>query len=315
MKYIINDNQNRIFQNRFYDFETEDLISPIETSNYAIIQVAQSYYSRGFSIDDHHQLCDLELTFSDLNGLMCSVDGNFENVDKHYLHISFKGERHALNSRKSSRFYTLAINFKSSPCAPMLDAIREKSKMHRTIYIPEIAQSLSDIINEFKQSEADFLLNHLDSLITIVLVKLIRTGRETTTEEIATYDEKLSAMINYINSNFLQLSSLGELASAFGYTYSHLSKIFKKEHGVTPCHYLMSKKADYACRLLESGESLEEIAELLGYSSVFNFSRFFKDRIGVPPTEYKKNIKEPRTNEKSIINTISFNICYFPLWL
>jgi len=73
MKYIIQNNDQRIFQNRFYDLETKALLSPIETQNYTIIQVAESYYTHDFFIDNHQQFCDLELTFSHINGLLCAA--------------------------------------------------------------------------------------------------------------------------------------------------------------------------------------------------------------------------------------------------
>lgn len=288
MKYIIKNQDRHIFQNRFYDFDTENLLSPIETQNYSIIQVAQSYYNHGFTLKDHHQVCDLELTFSHMNGLLCATNGVYERVDKHKLYLSFHADIHALQSRSSARFQTLAINVKEGPSRAMLSAIQEKAQQQRTFYVPDIFDCLSRILSEFKLSDAVFFENNLDCLITSVLVKLARYGAEETLAEIPSYDEKLSAMKDYIDARFLQLYALEELSSVFGYTYSHISKAFKKTHGITPSNYLLSKKMAYACTMLEDGAKLEEIAEILGYSTAFNFSRAFKTYTGVSPDAYKK---------------------------
>lgn len=291
MKYIVQNQDQRIFQNRFYDFETEKLLSSIETQNYIIIQIAESYFTHGFSIDDHHQFCDLELTFSHVNGLMCSTNGVFEKVDKHGLYLSFKEESHALKSRKSSRFQTLAINFKNGPCLSIFRAIKEKSKEQRTFCIPDLFACLTEIVTESKLSDAQFFENNLDCLITSALVKITRYGMEKPLDEILSYDEKLSAMMNYIETHFLQICSLEELSSVFGYTYSHISKVFKKAFGITPRDYLLSKKTEYACTLLRDGAKLDEITEILGYSTIFNFSRSFKTKTGLSPNAYRKQFK------------------------
>ncbi len=291
MRYIIKNHDYRIFQNRFFDLESGKLLSPIETQNYTIIQVAESYYTHDFLIDNHQQFCDLELTFSHMNGLMCSINGVFKTVDKNELHLTFSGEMHTLKSRRSARFQTLAINFKDGPCLPLLHAIKEKAKEQRTFRIPEIFGCLTEVISEFMRSDAPFSENHLDCLITSVLVKFTRCGMAESLDEISSYDVKISTMKNYIDTRFLQICCLEEMSYVFGYTYSHISKVFKKTYGVTPSKYLLEKKAGYACNLLKEGAKLEEIADILGYSTTFNFSRAFKNQTGLSPNAYRKQQK------------------------
>ena len=129
MKYIIKNQDSHVFQNRFFDLTTKQLLSPIETQNYVVIQVAQSHYNRGFSTAEHNQFCDLELTFSHTNSLLCSADTAFEKVDKFGIHLSLKGESHALKSTKKAFFQTLAINFKDGPSHELLHVIKEKAKI------------------------------------------------------------------------------------------------------------------------------------------------------------------------------------------
>ena len=242
-----------------------------------------------FSIKDHLQVSDLELTFSHMNGLRCSTDGNFETVDKHGLYLSFKGERHALNCRRRCHFQTLAINFKDEACLALLQAVKEKSKNQRTFCVPEIFACLTELITEFTLLDAPFFESHLDSLITSALVRFIRSGMTEALDEIPSYDMKISSIKNYIDTRFLQVCSLEELSYAFGYTYSHISKIFKKNYGTTPSNYLLSKKMEYACTLLQEGAKLDEIADILGYSTAFNFSRAFKSHTGISPSKYRKH--------------------------
>ena len=55
---------------------------------------------------------------------------------------------------------------------------------------------------------------------------------------------KTAAMKKYIDTRFLEICSLEELSYHFGYTYSYLSKTFKKTYGVTPVEYILKKKID-----------------------------------------------------------------------
>ena len=288
MKYIVRDKDSRIFQNRFYDFGTKQLLSPIETQNYVVVQVAQSLYNRGFSTAEHNQFCDLELTFSHANSLSCSRGTTFEKVDKFGLYISLKGESHALKSTKKAAFQTLAINFKEGPLRPLLHSISEKTKTKRVFYAPSLVAPIDKILNEFRLSNAMFFEMNLDALITSVLVRITRLDTEETLDEILSYDEKMSAMKTYIDTHFLQIFSLDELSSAFGYSYSHISKSFKKTYEITPSEYLAKKKNEYACGLLSDGARLDEVSDILSYSSAFNFSRAFKAQNGISPSEYKK---------------------------
>ena len=289
MKYIIKNQDERIFQNRFFDFETKELLSPIETQNYTIIQVAESNYTHGFFIQDHRQFCDLEITFSYMNGLMCAANGVYETVDKHGLYLSFKGEVHALKCRRRSRFQTLAINIKDGPCSRLLDALKEKGR--RSFSISDISACLTELIAEFTRADAPFLENKLDCLITSALVKLARYGMAEELEEIPAFDLNVSSVKNYLDTHFLQISSLEELSYVLGYTYSHISKAFKKAYAITPSAYLLAKKNEYACTLLKEGAKLEEIADILGYSTAFNFSRAFKQQTGLSPSAYRKQNK------------------------
>lgn len=100
--------------NHFWDCSAGLPTAPVETQNYIIIQVAESYYKSHFCTENHLQCCDLEITYALTNGLTCATDDLTETVDKNECYLSFRNDCHELSSRRGCRFQTLAINFKGA---------------------------------------------------------------------------------------------------------------------------------------------------------------------------------------------------------
>ena len=75
------------------------------------------------------------------------------------------------------------------------------------------------------------------------------------------------------------------------FSKSYLKKLFKNATGYSIMDYYTHLKIERAKILIKSGEmSVSEIAELLGYSSIHYFSRVFKKKTGLSPTEYKSTL-------------------------
>ena len=70
----------------------------------------------------------------------------------------------------------------------------------------------------------------------------------------------------------------------------HMIRIFKKEIGMTPYHFLKRFRLKKACELLiYSQKSTKEVAQEVGYSSVGGFVSQFKQEYRVTPVEYQQS--------------------------
>ena len=87
---------------------------------------------------------------------------------------------------------------------------------------------LSEIITEFVQTESSFSVEYLDSLITMILIKIARYGEVLAKSDILSTQDLIPAIINYIDSHFLEIYSLEELSTQFGYNYGHMQNISQK---------------------------------------------------------------------------------------
>ena len=72
-----------------------------------------------------------------------------------------------------------------------------------------------------------------------------------------------------------------------------MSKIFKKETGITPKEYLVQKRMKKAKHLLRTrGNTVSDVAAETGYDNLSYFIRQFQRYYGVTPKQYKKQKAE-----------------------
>lgn len=82
---------------------------------------------------------------------------------------------------------------------------------------------------------------------------------------------------------------LNALAAAVGTNARRLSSAFKHCAGVTVFDFLREERMKEARRLLsESTLDIGAIALALGYSNTANFSTAFRDRFGMPPSQFRR---------------------------
>lgn len=82
------------------------------------------------------------------------------------------------------------------------------------------------------------------------------------------------------------------LADRMHVSESTLSKRFRAETGMSPGVYLEQLVIQKACRLLiEEDKSMAQIAEELGFSDQFYFTKYFKRKMHMPPSVYRRQMR------------------------
>lgn len=103
-------------------------------------------------------------------------------------------------------------------------------------------------------------------------------------------DERVrQALIRLENFPFHQGFSEGDLARECGLSVNQLNRLFKRETGDSPFQYydrLRLERARHA--LSETAMQVKEIAYELGFSSSPHFTNWFKQRVGVSPSRFRK---------------------------
>ena len=98
----------------------------------------------------------------------------------------------------------------------------------------------------------------------------------------------ISACKEYIYSHIKQRITIEDLADEIGVSANYLSRLFKKETGISVSSYIREKKIELAKNLLKFSEySMSEIAYRLSFSSQSHFIQQFRDVVGMTPKKYR----------------------------
>lgn len=95
--------------------------------------------------------------------------------------------------------------------------------------------------------------------------------------------------ILFINNSIGKQITRGHLAEKAGVTEDYLTRIFHEEMGMSLWDYLNSYRMFYAIRqLLQTDDSVREIADKAGFPDAAYFSRVFHKQFGVAPGQVRK---------------------------
>ena len=78
----------------------------------------------------------------------------------------------------------------------------------------------------------------------------------------------------------------------FNLNEKYISTLFKAEYNITPSRYVGELRLNMAKNLMQNNPEIrvKDVAELVGFTDYFYFSRVFKSHEGVTPSQYIKSI-------------------------
>lgn len=107
-------------------------------------------------------------------------------------------------------------------------------------------------------------------------------------KESAEYNEKIAAVLSYINEHLSEELSVDELAARSYLSRYHFMRLFKAQTGCTVHNYIRQKRLNLAARLIREGMPAGRAASECGFSDYSAFHRAFTQTFGVSPGRIKK---------------------------
>lgn len=100
---------------------------------------------------------------------------------------------------------------------------------------------------------------------------------------------RLSPALAFINQNYDKNITNEQLSALCDLSTTHFRRLFKEQMGLSPMQYRENIRLHWAIKLLESQMfTISEVADKLGYSDIYHFSKVIKRHTGNPPSYYKK---------------------------
>ena len=147
------------------------------------------------------------------------------------------------------------------------------------------AYSMSDYYikkaDELRQIEAVSALH--DEMALAYAMRMRKLAKD------AVYSRPVTECIEYILEHLDKRIKMEDLCTHTGLSSSYISRLFKKETGVTVTEYILQKKLETAKNMLDySSYPVTWIASTLAFPSQSYFSKVFKSEYGISPARYRK---------------------------
>lgn len=261
-------------------------------------QLGRLVCSPGHVIESHTHLNWFELT--------SIVDGEGEiygghtkvNVKKGEIFLSFPCEIHKIVSSVDKpltfdhfAFYTTDKNYNEQLEILMASYADARKRVFKSYLVKEMLGSCVDEVAH----GAKFRKDYLESGFSLVLLELLKVFEVKRTAVFVSDDgyqnpEKLCVAVkNYIDTHLFSIKNLCDLSDMCGYNYSYLSSLFKRITGTTLSDYYRHRRFESAKLMIRENKlKIGEISNLLGYNSVYAFSKAFKDEFGISPKKFYK---------------------------
>ena len=282
--------------NRKYYLNKHYLASPRTFGACRLYQIGRLFCSESTRISKHAHIYWFELTVvTEGRGTVFTNDIGVP-VRRGDIYLSFPCDFHAITPDPGDplKYDFFAFGVDREDWSADLERIMQARMAadRRVIRDDTISALVANAIGEISHDDR-YSEDLISSIFSQVIIRLIRgfLDKPVADAHSVVTDKKALCyrLMNYIDTHIYTMTGLEELADLTNYNYSYLSALFRRETGGTLTDYYRSRRLETARLLIVKNElSITHIADLLNYSSIYTFSRAFKDLYGSSPEQYRK---------------------------
>ncbi len=204
-----------------------------------------------------------------------------------YLPANYAPYEYTISTENAKELCTLQIEFEIKD-AQTGEALRfsERPTHLRFSDRADFEQSMRALISSYASSLTSSKHETISELYR--LFSLCEKAGEIDTVKKA--KKNIAPAVKYIEQNYNKKINVGELANLAGISQSQLRRDFNAVFGMAPMKYKRKIILKMAKRMINADEfKIGEIAEMLGFVDVYEFSHFFTKETGLSPKEYYRS--------------------------
>ncbi|MBP6346192.1 MAG: helix-turn-helix domain-containing protein [Neisseriaceae bacterium] len=187
-----------------------------------------------------------------------------------------------------SRYYKRY--FQHSFCLPSPSATSPQSK-----HLHTLKNLLTKLLLTHSHGHDDFALlaaNQCLSEILLILVLYFKTENPSAQRRNSAFSKRINKVMALLDSRYPLNLSLTEIAQAEHISLAYLSRLFKKEVGLSFRQYVLNLKFEHAVRdLVDTAKPLYQIAQEHGFHSTKPFIQRFKQTYQQTPNQFRAHYK------------------------
>ncbi len=186
------------------------------------------------------------------------------------------------------RYVTVSFDLRGGDITPLLN--RKFTAPQQAITL--IQQMLQEQ-SRMDVHSTDMIISHLTTLMLLLLRQAdAPAGRPKASNAVHSENEIIRRAQQYVSSHIREKLSVPGVAQKVGVSPSYLTALFHKNLQISPGEYIRRIKLQESKQMIrENSMNFKEIAQALQYSTVHHFSRQFKEKFGLTPTEYAKSVR------------------------
>lgn len=179
------------------------------------------------------------------------------------------------------------------PCAHMMDFTKIGDSSCAVFELPE--QTVASCFKAVEDDLSDTSSPYASSKAYLNICKIflmLSEGKATLPEKLpAPAPHFIVRIKEYIDENYLSISSVKALSKHFFYSREYISRNFRKYYNTPIYEYISGRKMQHAALLLKQGVSVEDSARKSGFCNMSSFVKLFKKLYGCTPSQYGFNQK------------------------
>lgn len=165
------------------------------------------------------------------------------------------------------------------------------SKSERKIVLDSFQKINSELTSAIDKHSRRLIVSNIELFLTYCarfFERQFNTRDYINKGNIEKFEDYLKEYFADVTKMNIGLPTVNECARAFNFSPNYFSDMIKKETGVSAQEFIHNKVIELAkIQIFDLNKSISQVAYDLGFKYPNHFVRFFKQRVGVTPNEYR----------------------------